>query len=33
MIQAAPSAFGAVVVGLQLGHIQPAIITVTRARG
>ena len=29
MIQAAQSAFGAVVVGLQPGHIQPAIVTVT----
>ena len=33
MMQAAQSAFGAVVVGLQPGHIQPAIVTVTRARG
>ncbi len=33
MIQAAQSAFGAVVVGLQPGHIQPAIVTVTRPRG
>jgi hypothetical protein len=33
MIQAAQSAFGAVVVGLQPGHIQPAFVTVTRARG
>jgi len=33
MIQAAQSAFGAVVAGLQPGHIQPAIATVTRARG
>jgi hypothetical protein len=32
MIQAAQSAFGAVVVDLQPGHIQPAIVTVTRAR-
>jgi hypothetical protein len=31
MIQAAQSAFGAVV-NLQLGHLQPAIVTVTRAR-
>jgi len=29
MIQAGQSAFGAVVVGLQPGHIQPAIATVT----
>jgi len=33
MIQAAQSAFGIVVVGLQPGHIQPAVVTVTRARG
>jgi len=33
MIQAAQSAFGAVMVGLQPGNIQPAIISVTRARG
>jgi hypothetical protein len=33
MIQAAQSAFGAVMVGLQPGHIQPAIVIVTRARG
>jgi hypothetical protein len=32
MIQAARSAFGAVVVGPEPGHIQPAIVTVTRAR-
>jgi hypothetical protein len=32
MIQAAQSAIGCVVVGLH-GHIQPAIVTVTRARG
>jgi hypothetical protein len=33
MIQAAQSAFGAIVVGLQPGHIQPAIAAVTRACG
>ena len=33
MIQAAQSAFGAVVIGLQPGHIHPAIVTVTRAGG
>ena len=33
MIQAAQSAFGAVVAGLQPGHIQLAIVAVTRARG
>jgi len=33
MIQAAQSAFGAVAVGLQPGHIQPAMVTETRARG
>lgn len=32
MIQAAESAFGTVVVGLQPAHIQPAIVTVTRPR-
>jgi hypothetical protein len=32
IIQAAQSAFGTVVVGLGPGHIQPAIVTVTRAR-
>jgi len=33
MIQAAQSALGAVVVGFQRGHIQPAIVSVTRAHG
>jgi hypothetical protein len=33
MIQAAQSAFGAVVVGLQPGRIQSAIVTIARARG
>jgi len=33
MIQAAQSAFGTVVVGLLPGHIQPAIVAVTRAPG
>jgi hypothetical protein len=32
MIQAAQSAFGAVVVGLQPGHIQPAIVCNAGAR-
>ena len=33
MIQAAQWAFGAVLVGLQSGHIQTAIVTASRARG
>jgi hypothetical protein len=33
MIPVAQSAFGVVVVGIQPGHIQSAIVTVTRARG
>jgi hypothetical protein len=33
MIQGAESVFGIVVVGRLPGHIQPAIVSVTRARG